>query len=77
MSAIWTRGLGLNSVSSRSRVPMPPQRMTTGVEVNELMRVLQILGDWLAPVNYLEGSAGTRKERNARNEILAPPSWSQ
>src|SRR4051794_31946773 len=30
-SPIWTSGFGTRSVSSRSRVPSPPARMTTGM----------------------------------------------
>src|SRR5687767_9711842 len=42
MSPTWTSGLGLNSVSSRRRVPVPPQRMTTGIE--EFLPIVE--GSW-------------------------------
>src|SRR5215210_4879716 len=45
---ISTIGLGRYSVSSRSRVPLPPQRMTTGMSVFEgLVSCLDIVTPWL------------------------------
>jgi len=50
---ISTIGLGLYSVSSRRRVPIPPQRITTGIEFLGFVEFIEFFG-FIAFIGFIE-----------------------